>query len=449
MLDLLDSLRSALETRYTIEREIGHGGMAVVYGAHDLRHDRHVALKVLQPGFSARLGAERFLREIKVAARLHHPHLLPLYDSGDAGGLLYYVMPCVDGGSLRDLLTREGRLAPAHALRLAREVADALDYAHRQRVIHRDIKPENILLEEGHAIVADFGVARAVSAAAESAPTQSGLLAGTPAYMSPEQADESVTLDGRSDIYSLGCVLYEMLAGHPPFPSISPIAQIARRLTETAPALGTAGIAAPAPLEHLLARMLARLPADRIQSAAELASRLGNLERELEQGAVIPLEPPPRRIAAMAVLPFVNVSSDPENEYFSDGITEELIIALGRTAGLRVVSRASAFTFKGKDVDVREVGRRLGVGTVLEGSVRRAGNRVRVSAQLVNASDGYQLWADSYERTLADVFALQEELTQAIVRSLPFPAAAARSQPADTSLHLRPGGLHALSAWPL
>ena len=251
MLDPLDDLQTALEGRYAIEREIGHGGMAVVYRARDLRHDRTVALKVLQPGFSANLGAERFLREIRLIARLQHPHLLPLYDSGDAGGLLYYVMPCIDDGSLRDLLEQEGRLPPARALHLAREVADALDYAHRQGVIHRDIKPENILLEEGHAIVADFGVARAVSAASERGHTESGVLTGTPTYMSPEQADGNAPLDGRSDLYSLGCVLYEMLAGHPPFTAGSPIAQITRRLTEPAPTLALGGCvgarAAPGP----------------------------------------------------------------------------------------------------------------------------------------------------------------------------------------------------------
>ncbi|MDQ3138142.1 MAG: serine/threonine protein kinase, partial [Gemmatimonadota bacterium] len=201
MLDLLDRLHVALEGRYDVEREIGHGGMAVVYLSRDLRHDRIVALKVLQPRFTEVLGTERFLREIKVAARLHHPHLLPLYDSGEADGFLYYVGPYVEGGSLRDRLVREGRLPLPHALRLAREVADALDYAHRQRVVHRDIKPENILLEDGHAIVADFGVARAVSAAAETGLTGAGMLAGTPAYMSPEQATDGA-IDGRSDVYA-------------------------------------------------------------------------------------------------------------------------------------------------------------------------------------------------------------------------------------------------------
>jgi serine/threonine-protein kinase len=427
MLDQLDRLQSALETRYTIEREIGHGGMAVVYRARDHRHERVVALKVLQPKFSEALGAERFLEEIRLAARLHHPHLLPLYDSGELGGVLYYVMPYVEGGSLRDLLDHEGRLTLTQALRLAREAAEALDYAHRQQVIHRDIKPANILLEDGHAIVADFGVARAVSAAADSGLTQAGTLIGTAAYMSPEQASEA-PLDGRSDVYALGCVLYEMIAGRPPFTATSRIALLALRVSEPAPSLGSAGAVVPPAVERLVARALARRPDERFQSAADLAVALAEAERQSAQGAATPVATQPgQRIAAIAVLPFVNMSADPENEFFSDGMTEELINALSRVQGLRVVSRTSAFTFKGREVDVREVGQRLNVGTVLEGSVRRWADRLRVSAQLIDVADGYHLWSDTYERKLADVFGLQEELAQAIVRSLPLPSS--RSTP--------------------
>ncbi len=422
MLDQLDHLQSALETRYTIEREIGHGGMAVVYRARDHRHQRVVALKVLRPRFSETLGAERFLGEIRLAARLHHPHLLPLYDSGELGGVLYYVTPYIEGGSLRDLLDREGRLALTHALRLAREAADALDYAHRQQVIHRDIKPANILLEDSHAIVADFGVARAVSAATDSSLAQAGSLIGTPAYMSPEQASEA-PLDGRSDVYALGCVLYEMIAGRPPFTATSPIALLALRVSEPAPSLGSAGAVVPPAVERLVARALARRPEERFQSAADLAVALAEAERQAAPGTATPVATQPGpRIAAIAVLPFVNMSADPENEFFSDGMTEELINALSRVPGLRVVSRTSAFAFKGREVDVREVGQRLNVGTVLEGSVRRWADRLRVSAQLIDVANGYQLWSDSYERRLADVFVLQEELAQAIVRSLPLPS---------------------------
>jgi eukaryotic-like serine/threonine-protein kinase len=418
--DLLERLQSTLEARYAIDREVGHGGMAVVYRALDTRHDRVVALKVLQPRFSEALGAERFLREIRVAARLHHPHLLPLFDSGDAEGLLYYVTPFIEGGSLRDRLVHDGRLPQGTALRLAREVADALDYAHRNGVIHRDIKPENILLDESHAVVADFGVARAVSAAADTGLTQTGMLVGTPAYMSPEQATDG-PVDGRSDIYALGCVLYETLAGRPPFTGTTPLAILAKRITEPAPGLRSTGADASPELERLVARALASTPDERFQSGGELAEALAGLGREdtphsLASTVVRPA--PVRRLTSLAVLPFVNMSSDPENEYFSDGITEELINAFARLPGLRVTSRTSAFAYKGIDIDVREIGQRLNVGAVLEGSVRRAGNRLRVTAQLINTEDGYHLWSQVFDRQLADVFELQDELTRAIVMTL-------------------------------
>jgi eukaryotic-like serine/threonine-protein kinase len=418
VLEQLDRLQSAIQTRYTIEREIGHGGMAVVYRARDHRHDRVVALKVFEPKVSETLGTDRFLEEIRVSARLQHPHLLPLYDSGELDGFLYYVAPYVEGGSLRDLLDREGRLALRDAFRLAREVAGALDYAHRQQVIHRDIKPANILLEDGHAIVADFGVARAVSAAGRSAHTQAGTIIGTAAYMSPEQASEA-PLDGRSDVYALGCVLYEMIAGRPPFKGSSPVALLALRLVEPAPSLDSAGAVVPPEVERLVARALARRPEERFQSARELEQALAEAERLPVSGTPPVVAPSAPRNQAIVVLPFVNMSADPGNEFFSDGMTEELINALSRVPGLRVVSRTSAFTFKGREVDVREIGQRLNVGTVLEGSVRRWEDRLRVTAQLINAADGYHLWSDSYERKLADVFALQEELAQAIVKSLP------------------------------
>jgi eukaryotic-like serine/threonine-protein kinase len=418
VLDLLDRLQTALAGRYAVEREVGHGGMAIVYLARDARHDRMVALKVLHDRFTERLGPERFLREIRVAARLHHPHLLPLYDSGEAGGFLYYVTPFIEGGSLRDELVAQGRLALGRALRISHQVADALDYAHRQNVVHRDVKPENILLDEGHAIVADFGVARAVTAAAETL-TQTGVMVGTPAYMSPEQAGDT-PIDGRCDIYALGCVLFEMLAGAPPFTGSTPIAIIAQRITGPAPTLGAVGAVVPAMVEALVARTLAQRPDDRFQTAADLARALA----EAEAGQSRPTMTPPAtirvapRVAAVAVLPFVNMSADPENEFFSDGMTEELINALTRVEGLRVASRTSAFAYKGRDVDVREIGQRLNVTAVLEGSVRRAGNRLRVTAQLIDAADGYHLWSDTYDRQLADVFEVQDELTRSIVGTL-------------------------------
>jgi len=418
VLDLLDRLQTALAGRYAVEREVGHGGMAVVYLARDFRHERMVALKVLQERFTEVLGPERFLREIRVAARLHHPHLLPLYDSGEADGHLYYVTPFIEGGSLRDRLASEGRVALGLALRLTREAADALDYAHRQGVIHRDIKPENILLDEGHAIVADFGIARAVSAAADPHLTQTGVMVGTPAYMSPEQAEDTV-LDGRCDIYALGAVLFELLAGEPPFTGTTPIAIIAQRITGPAPTLRAAGASVPPTVEALVARALARERDDRFSTAADLALAMAEAEALQSRPTLTPpAAPAVQRVVSMAVLPFVNMSADPENEFFSDGMTEELINALTRVDGLRVASRTSAFVFKGRDADVREIGRRLNVTTVLEGSVRRAGNRLRVTAQLINATDGYHLWSETYDRELADVFEVQDELSRSIVNTL-------------------------------
>ncbi|HKU63371.1 MAG TPA: protein kinase [Gemmatimonadales bacterium] len=418
MLDLVDQLQSALDSRYAIEREIGHGGMAVVYRAHDLRHDRTVAVKVLQPQLAEQLGAERFVREIRVAARLHHPHLLPLYDSGEANGFLYYVAPFVEGGSLRDRLTREGPQALGPALRLAREVADALDYAHRSGVVHRDIKPENILLEDGHAIVADFGVARALESAGVDKLTGTGLAVGTPAYMSPEQASET-PVDGRTDIYALGCVLYEMLAGRPPFVANTLLALLAKRLQGPAPDLRSAGIEVPLVIERLTARSLTMRPEDRFQTAAEFGAVIHAAERETGQAISSPTATQPvQRLTALAVLPFVNMSADPENEFFSDGMTEELINVLTRVPGLRVASRTSAFAYKGRDMDVREIGRSLNVTAVLEGSVRRAGSRLRVTAQLIDTADGYHLWSETYDRQMADVFEVQDELSRSIAATL-------------------------------
>jgi len=431
VLDLLDRLQTALAGRYAVEREVGHGGMAVVYLARDFRHDRMVALKVLQARLSEVLGPERFLREIRLAARLHHPHLLPLYDSGEADGYLYYVTPFIEGGSLRDQLAAAGRIALGRALRLTREAADALDYAHRQGVVHRDVKPENILLDQDHAIVADFGIARAVSAAAESNLTQTGMLVGTPAYMSPEQAGDG-PLDGRCDIYALGSVLFEMLVGAPPFTGSTPIAIIAQRITGPAPTLRAVGAMVPPAVEALVARALAQARDDRFPSAADLARALA----EAEAGQSGPAPTPPAtqavpRVVSVAVLPFVNMSADPENEFFSDGMTEELINALTRVEGLRVASRTSAFAFKRHDTDVREIGQRLNVTTVLEGSVRRAGTRLRVTAQLINAADGYHLWSETYDRQLADVFEVQDELSRSIVNTLRPKLTVARPMPSE------------------
>ena len=257
MTDVLDRLKAALAERYRVEREIGAGGMATVYLAEDLKHHRQVAIKVLRPELAAVMGVERFLREIEIAARLQHPHILPLYDSGDADGLLYYVMPFVEGESLRQRLDREKQLPIEDALKIAREVGDALSFAHSHDVIHRDIKPENILFEGGHAVVSDFGIARAVTVAGGERLTETGTAIGTPKYMSPEQAAGSKELDGRSDLYSLGCVLYEMLAGQPPFTGPTVESVIKQHLTAEPPNVTAIRPAVPADIVGVLARALA------------------------------------------------------------------------------------------------------------------------------------------------------------------------------------------------
>ncbi|HEX3235724.1 MAG TPA: protein kinase [Gemmatimonadales bacterium] len=477
---MLHHLQASLADRYRIERELGRGGMATVFLAHDLRHDRPVALKVLHPGLAQLLGPERFLREIRLCARLQHPHILAVHDSGGADGQLWFTMPYVEGETLRSRLLREKQLPVGDALRIARQVADALHYAHQHGVIHRDIKPENILLTgnlsldqgttgEFHALVADFGIARAVAAEPGERLTETGLSLGTPHYMSPEQALAQRDVDQRTDIYALGCVLYEMLTAEPPYTGPTPQAILAKRLTEPVPHVRTTREVPPA-LERAVTRALARSPADRFPTAGEFAAALQTDPAADGAGTrdTTATQRPGRRVArpivlgatllllvlgayaalrwirpagaapaaSAAVLPFVDLSPERDREYFSDGLTEELITTLSQVPGLRVAARTSSFQFKGQSVDLHEVGRRLDVGAVLEGSVRRSGNRLRVSAQLINVKDGYQLWSESYDRDLADVFAVQEDVARSIVAALRVRLAPAR----DSTLALRPTG---------
>jgi serine/threonine protein kinase/tetratricopeptide (TPR) repeat protein len=417
MLNLIERLENGLRGRYALERQLGEGGMAIVYLAKDLRHDREVALKVLRPEISAEIGAERFLREIKMAAGLNHPHILAVYDSGETNGLLFYVMPMVQGRSLRDRLDVERQLPLEEALRITREVASALDYAHRHHVVHRDVKPENILLHEGSALVADFGIGKALSAGASI--TQTGMTVGTPTYMSPEQAAGEGTIDGRSDLYSLGCVLYEMLAGEPPFTGPNAQAVLAKRFMSPVPSV-RASRDVPEAVDTAVTRALARTPVDRYHTAAEFAEALRLLSWDTASTHRTPPEPQPSAPdkKSIAVLPLTNRSADPENEYFSDGMTEEIINVLGKVPGIQVASCTSSFAFKGKEVDVRQVGQKLGVGTVLEGGVRKVGNRIRITAQLTDVQSGYTLWTETYDRQLEDVFAIQDEISRAIVDAL-------------------------------
>ena len=419
--EIQDRLRSALQSSYTIERELGAGGMATVYLAHDIKHDRQVALKVLRGELAQSIGRERFLREIQLAAKLTHPHILPLFDSGDADGVLYYVMPNVEGHSLRDRLANERLLPIAEAVRIASEVARALDYAHRQGVVHRDIKPENIMLQDGQALVADFGIGKALSAIDGHSLTQAGMSVGTPAYMSPEQA-VGEEVDGRSDIYSLGCVLYEMIAGEQPFTGPTIQAVIAKRFVQTPTDVAALREGVPRPVARAVQRALARAPIDRYDTASLFVTSLSEVE------AVSATLKPAAPEKSLAVLPFANMSADPENEFFADGITEEILNALSQIPDLRVAGRASSFSFKGKTQDLRAVGEQLNVRTVLEGSVRRSGNRVRITAQLSDATDGFRLWSERYDREIDDVFAVQDEIASAIAAKLKTTLAGAASQ---------------------
>ena len=400
----------ALDERYAIDRELGHGGMATVYLATERKHGRQVAIKMLHADIAASVGAERFLREIGILARLSHPHIVPLIDSGDADGTPYWVSPFVPGGSLRDRLDRDHRLAVRDAISIAREVAMALDYAHRNGVVHRDVKPENILFADGHAVLADFGVARTISAADTEVVTEAGTALGTPAYMSPEQASGDI-LGAASDIYSLACVVYEMLAGEPPLRGSNVRATLAKQVTVTPRAIRVLRAEVPAAVERALARALAKVPEYRFPTVMAFADAL----RDGGAEDVSTWTAPARSIA---VLPFVNASPAPENEYLSDGLTDELIAALARVEGLRVASRTSVFALKGKPLDVRAIGALLGVSEVLEGTVRTSGTQLRVTVQLTSTDDGRLLWSQRYDRTLHDVFEIQDEIANTIVDTL-------------------------------
>jgi eukaryotic-like serine/threonine-protein kinase len=414
--DLEAALRAELAGRYTLERELGRGGMAMVYLGQDLKHHRAVAVKVLRGELAGAIGPERFLREIEIAAGLSHPHILPLFDSGGHDGLYFYVMPYVEGETLRQRLERERQLPIADALRITREVGDALGYAHSLGFVHRDIKPENILFSHDHAVVADFGIARAITAAGGGKLTEAGLALGTPSYMSPEQAVGDSEVDGRSDLYSLGCVLYEMLVGDPPFRGHNAQQILARHVMDPVPPPRTVRATVPLAVQDALLRALAKVPADRYATVHQFVEALDAPGISDPEVTVTFRSPAPAQ--SIAVLSFLNMSGDPDNDYFGDGIAEELINLLTGVKGLRVASRTSAFVFKETKADPRTIGQTLNVQTVLTGSVRKVGNRLRITAQLINAADGYHLWSDRYDREMADVLAIQDEISQTIVNAL-------------------------------
>ncbi|HEV8215231.1 MAG TPA: protein kinase [Gemmatimonadaceae bacterium] len=411
----------SLTDSYVIERELGGGGMSRVFLAEETRLGRRVVIKVLSPELGAGVSADRFKREIRLAAQLQHPHIVPLLAAGDIDGLPYYTMPYVAGASLRERL-QAGPIAPQEAQSILRDVAKALAYAHRQGIVHRDIKPENVLLSEGTAMVADFGVARAIREATTlgngTAITQMGTQIGTPGYMAPEQAAGDPDVDFRADLYAFGIMAYELLAGRHPFAERRTAhALIVAHMTETPSAITTHATNLTPSTANIVMQCLGKDPAARPGSAAAVLAALeSSSPSELVAGYAT--TPSPDRTATVAVLPFVNMSGDADNEYFSDGITDDIIGALTQVRGLRVAARASAFAYKGKNEDLATIGRTLGVTTVLQGSVRRAGNKVRVTAQLMNTRDGFQLWSERYDRALDDIFAIQDEIAGSIVEHL-------------------------------
>ena len=420
--------------------------MATVHLARDLKHDRDVALKVLRPELAAVLGADRFLQEIRISARLDHPHILTLIDSGESDGFVWYVLPYVRGETLRARLQREKQLAIEEALRVANQVASALDYAHRQGVIHRDIKPENILLHEGEAVVADFGIALAVREAGGERLTQTGLSLGTPQYMSPEQATGDGDLDARTDVYSLGAVVYEMLAGEPPLTGPTAHAIIAKLLTERPTPIRTVRDTVPEAIDTAVAKALAKLPADRFASAVEFRAALQRphavpsrkRRRPLVLAAALAVlivlavaaalwlpgraspgdSPPENEAPSVAVMPFDNLTGNPGDQYLSDGMTEEVIGQLSKAGDLKVISRTSTEALKDTRLTLRQIAETLGVRHILEGSVRHAANRIRVTVNLIDAHSDANVWSSAYDGDLADVFAVQEEIARQVVDSL-------------------------------
>jgi len=450
-------LPKVLGDRFTVEREIGRGGMATVYLGHDRKHDRPVAIKVLRQEVAAGVGPDRFLREIRTAARLQHPHIMPLHDSGEADGFLYYVMPYTPGETLRERLDRERQLPIDDALRITRDVANALDYAHGNGIVHRDIKPENIFLSGGHALVMDFGIARAVSqSTGEDSITFAGFAVGTPQYMSPEQGAAERSIDGRADVYALGCVHYEMLSGHPPFLGTSAQEILARHAIDPVPRLRTSRPDVPEHVERAVEKALAKAPAARFPTAAafidacerptELPATLRSSLRtwalpaailvivagfgawalwsrasdkaSANAGAAAP---------SVAVLAFKNIGRDSSNEALSDGISEEIAATIGRIPGLSVKAPRSSFSLKGKNLTIQEIGTALNVRYLVDGSLQKDANRLRVRVALIAAANDSTLWTSEYNRPLGDVFAIQDEIARAIASELSVQLAPATS----------------------
>lgn len=452
-------LAQSLGSVYAVQRELGGGGMSRVFHAHERALDRDVVIKVLPPELAAGMNVERFRREIQLAAKLQHPHIVPVLTAGQVNGLPYFTMPYVEGRSLRELLASGEPIAIPDAMHILRNVASALAYAHAHGVVHRDIKPDNVLLSGGAAIVTDFGIAKAVSSArtrtGEHTDTLTliGTSLGTPAYMAPEQAAGDPSTDHRADLYAFGVMAYEIVSGRPTFAASTPHALLAAQMSEVPPPLDTRRAGVPRGLAEIVKACLEKDPSRRPADAAAIVRALdASAERSggarasglhgrraaflVAAGVVVALGayagvralrgrgsvPTPPAAAAVprsiAVLPLVNESGNPRDDYFSDGMADELTTALDKVSGLRVASRTSAFALRHRSLTVQEIGKALNVGAVLEGTVRRDGDRLRVTAELANTADGLTIWSDTYEREMKDVFHVQDDITQAIVGAL-------------------------------
>ena len=461
MTDLLEQLQTALGGSYNIERELGGGGMSRVFVAEERALGRKVVVKVLSPEIAASLSDERFTREIRFAASLQQANIVPLLNAGVSDGIPYYTMPFVEGQSLRHRLASGAPLPVPFVVNVLRDVARALAYAHERGVIHRDIKPENVLLSGEAAVVTDFGIAKAVSASRTldggATLTSAGVLIGTPAYMAPEQAVGDPSLDHRADIYSFGCLAFELLAGAPPFFNRTPQQLLVAHVQEPPRPIREVRSETPPALAALVDRCLSKVPAERPASAKEILATLDSIaatapttalrggNRSLSSVVAVAAVVGAIAIAffvlrgksgnsprTLAVMPFANIGGDSGQEYFADGMAIELTNALSKVPGLRVTSRSLAFTYKGKVVDVREVGKALGVGAVLEATVQRRDDRVRITCQLTQTSTGVALWSNTFEREAKDVFGVQDAITKSIVDELR-PRLASGDGPAHTT----------------
>ncbi len=449
----VDQLNVSLAGRYSIERQIGVGGMSVVYLAQDLRHLRSVALKMLLPELGALLGPERFLAEIRVTASLQHPNILPLFDSGDADGLLYYVMPYVAGESLRTRIDRETQMPVDEALHISRAVAGALDYAHRHGVIHRDLKPENILLHEGQALVADFGIALAISKTGGTRLTHTGITVGTPQYMSPEQASGSQKVDGRADVYALGAVLYEMLTGEPPFTGATAHAIIARQLVDAPRAIRTVRPSVPEFVDRAVQMALAKAPADRFPTPAAFATalsepgppstikrslqgsralvrsawstRLGRMSTLLVATVLVGVlisrrwsSEPPALSRGVAILYFTDASSDHSLGYLADGLTEALIDSLRKLGFARVISRDGVSRYRDVGIPRDSIARALNVGSLVQGRLDETGGSLRATVWTTDGVSGRNARPRTVQAASNDVLGLQQKLVSTVITIL-------------------------------